>query len=108
MLEQIKKSESSISESEKAIKLGEFAELKERIAKITHKDEISQIEFDSYIKSLAAGETCKYSLGLRNVVSLCNNNLFKCEFRSHDKYHIKQGSKFECKRAKMLKLKSLL
>lgn len=108
MLENIKKGDSVISKSGRAIKLEEFDKLKERIAKITRKGELTQAEFESYIKPLGAEEACKYCMGIRNVLNLCNNNLFKCEFRSQDKYHIKHGSKFECRRARMLKLKSLL
>lgn len=107
MLEQIQKEDRASSEREE--KLKEFQELKERIAKITKKKELSQAEFDKYIKSLNLQEPCKYALGIRDVMALCNNSLFKCEFRSQDKYRVgHHGSRFECKRKRMLKLKSLL
>jgi hypothetical protein len=106
MLEQIKKEDSSISEREK--RLQKFERIKERIAAITKKEELNQAEFDSYMKKLEPEESCKYCSGIKSVLNLCNNHLFKCEFRSNDKYKFEHGTRFECKREKMLKLKSLL
>ena len=108
MLEQIKKRESTISQSERERKLDEFKKLKEKIARITKKQELTQEEFDSYTKSLDAETVCKYCLGIRNVISLCNNSLFKCEFRSQDKYNFGHGLRFECRRERMLRLRNLL
>ncbi len=108
MLEQLKKSDSLISNTERAAKLEEFGKLKERIAIITRKDELSQEEFDKYLNSLEAKESCKYSSGIKNIMSLCNNSLFKCEFRSNDKYKTGESTKFECKRERILKLKTIL
>ena len=103
MLEQIKKGSSTISKDERERKLDEFKKLKERIAIITRKKELNEEEFGKYVKSLELEEPCKYSLGIRSVISLCNNSLFKCEFRSQDKYSLGHGSRFECRRQRMLR-----
>ena len=108
MLEQIKRGEGSISVSERDKRLEKFEKLKERIAAITKKEELNQKEFDSYVKRLEQENPCKYCSGIKGVLNLCNNHLFKCDFRSNDKYHFEHGTRFECKRERMLKLKSLL
>ncbi|UCH12348.1 MAG: hypothetical protein JSW18_05920 [Candidatus Omnitrophota bacterium] len=108
MLEHIEKRGRTISKFERERKLDEFKKLKERIAKITKKKELNQEEFDSYVKSLDVDDSCKYSLGIRKVICLCNNALFKCEFRSQDKYNFGLGLRFECRRERMLRLRNLL
>jgi DNA-directed RNA polymerase alpha subunit len=68
MLEQINKRGRTISERED--KLEEFRKIRERIAKITKRDEQSQEDFNSYVDSLGPCEVCKYCTGVRNVVSV--------------------------------------
>jgi len=94
--------------SEKEKKLELFRRLKEGLAFITNKEEKRQPEFNKYIRSLFDDEPCKYMTGIRNIVSLCNNTLFNCEFRSRENFNYKGKLKFECQREKTIKLRRVL
>ncbi|MDP7180063.1 MAG: hypothetical protein QF824_02245 [Candidatus Woesearchaeota archaeon] len=98
--------ESPIEKKEK--KLKEFSGIKERLAFLNRRDEKSQDEFNKYIHLLLENENCKYMANHREVLSLCNHNLFDCKFRSRDNFNHNGKLKFECTREKTLKLKSLL
>lgn len=89
-------------------KLEDFRRLKEELAKINNHHEETQEDFNQYINSLNKEDICKYATGIREIMSLCNNNLFKCEFRSKEKFNINNTLKFECEREKILRLKSIL
>lgn len=89
-------------------KLDEFRRIKERFAFLTGKKEKNQHEFDKYINSLYDSEICKYMTGIREIVSLCNNTLFECQFRSRDNFNFRGKFKFECQREKILRLKKLV
>lgn len=92
----------------KGKKLNEFERIKERVAFLTGKKEKTEEEFDKYIKSLFDSESCKYMTGIKEIVSLCNNNLFSCKFRSRDNFNFRGRLKFECQREKILRLRKLV
>ena len=87
-------------------RLERFRRLKEQLAVITKKPETTQEEFDNYIQQLSG--SCRYETGIHNIISLCNNNLFKCEYRSKDTFSFGSGRRFECRREQVIKLRSLL
>ncbi len=107
-------SKEQLEESEKGTavkkeeKLNEFKRIKERFAFITGKKEKSQQEFDKYMNSLYDSEACKYKTGIKEIVSLCNNTLFECKFRSRDNFNFRGKLKFECQREKTLRLRKLV
>jgi len=98
----------TVGTAEKDERLKEFKRIKERFAFLTGKKEKTQEEFNSYINSLFDGDSCKYMTGIRDIVSLCNNTLFECRFRSRDQFSFSGKSKFECERERMLRLRSLV
>ena len=98
----------NFSSEEKKEKLERFRYFKDRLAKITGKPEKTQGEFNEYIKNLPSSLHCKYMTGIKEILSLCNNNLFECRFRSEHNFKIQGKLKFECQRKKMLELKNLL
>lgn len=105
--EQLEKSERDVV-VKKDEKLNEFQRIKQRFAFLTGKNEKSQEEFDKYINSLFDSEQCKYMTGIRDIVSLCNNTLFNCKFRSKDNFNFRGRLKFECQREKTLRLRKLV
>lgn len=92
---------------EKQRKIREFRSLKHRLAFLNRRDEKTPEQFDKYIKTLFDGEQCKYMTGIKDVVALCNHNIFDCSFRSRDNFNFHGKLKFECLREKTLNLKRL-
>ena len=68
----------------------------------------TQEEFDGYISELGNGDRCKYMTGIHDIMSLCNNILFKCKFRKDVKFHFKKNEMFECHRDSYLRLRKIL
>ncbi len=89
-------------------KLNKFSRIKERVAFLTGKKEKTQDAFEKYISSLFDSELCKYMTGIKEIVSLCNNTLFECKFRSRDNFNFKGKLKFECQRERMIRLRKLV
>ncbi len=104
--EQLEKSEKNAIKKEE--RLSNFKQIQERIAFLTGKKEKTQGEFDNYIKSLFDDEPCRYMTGIREIVSLCNNTLFNCKFRSKDNFNFRGKLKFECQREKILRIRRLV
>lgn len=105
--EQLEKPEKGTA-VKKEEKLSEFRRIKERFALLTGKKEKTQGEFDKYMNSLYDNEVCKHMTGIKEIVSLCNNTLFECKFRSEDNFNFKGKLKFECQREKTLRLRRLV
>lgn len=103
---QVEGAKKESSEREKRLEL--FRRLKEGLAFITNKEEKTQQEFSKYINSLFDDEACRYKTGLKDIVSLCNNTLFNCEFRSKENFSYRGKLKFECQREKIMKLRRVL
>lgn len=67
---------------------------------------MSQVEFDSYIRSLSPNENCKFMI--RKGVDLCTNPDNECVYRGKESFTTREGPKRECQREKTLKFKKLL
>lgn len=102
----LKEKETSLDK--KKDKLDEFRGLKDRLAFLKGRGDKTQSEFDKYIRLLFDDELCKHMTGIKDIISLCNNNLFDCKFRSRDNFNFRGKLKFECLREKEIKLRKLL
>ncbi len=85
-----------------------ITKIKEKLAFLNNKDEKTQEELDDYISCLSDNKTCKYMKDFKDVINLCNNHLFECNFKSKERFKFENSLKPECKRVDILRLKSIL
>ena len=67
---------------------------------------LTQEEFNEYIRKLNPKEDCQFMI--RIGIALCNQNDFRCPYKSREAYTIRTGPRRECKREQILRYKKIL
>jgi len=76
--------------------------------KLNHLIKETKEEFERYIRNLSVGEPCKYMTGISDIINLCNNSLFECEFKGEVYKSLTGAPRRECLREKITRLKKII